>query len=421
VVSGAFSSESNLSLPVVRAWNGVGWTELADSPGLAERLFDLSGALWGEFRADFGWDAAERTLYRWNGAAWVFEASIREDSSVVEIDDEIWATRREEFTEGALGEVVRLVDGAWQIAGGAGGRGKQLVGKLGGDIIAADRRFTYRLENDRWVMHGFLPANWYSLEFDASTVVSAHGGWYVSGFDSVGGSWPVVFWDGMRWSSLGEIADNVPGMTSSGWGPPLARLEEDVLVAGPILTGIRITDAAGLRYRAGASVARIRAGWTRQTPMPADEEVEAGGDVDIGESWPGFSFGVWIRNDWRIGDSRVPLPVRGATPSIGGLYTLGAPILERVVYAGSTAFQPATYSPPARLTVRLACDSIDFNNDGSSFDPVDIEAFLSVFSEGPCLPLGATCNDVDFNNDSIRFDPRDIDAFLRVFSGGACL
>jgi hypothetical protein len=67
-----------------------------------------------------------------------------------------------------------------------------------------------------------------------------------------------------------------------------------------------------------------------------------------------------------------------------------------------------------------ACDGIDFNNDGSSFDPLDIDSFLSVFSEGPCLPSGANCNDVDFNNDGATFDPCDIDSFLAVYSEGPC-
>ncbi len=66
------------------------------------------------------------------------------------------------------------------------------------------------------------------------------------------------------------------------------------------------------------------------------------------------------------------------------------------------------------------CDSIDFNNDTSLFDPQDIDAFLSVYSEGPCVPPTATCNDIDFNNDSSLFDPCDIDAFLLVFSEGPC-
>ncbi len=66
------------------------------------------------------------------------------------------------------------------------------------------------------------------------------------------------------------------------------------------------------------------------------------------------------------------------------------------------------------------CDSLDFNNDTSLFDPQDIDAFLSVYSEGPCVPSTATCNDIDFNNDTSFFDPCDIDSFLLVFSEGPC-
>jgi hypothetical protein len=66
------------------------------------------------------------------------------------------------------------------------------------------------------------------------------------------------------------------------------------------------------------------------------------------------------------------------------------------------------------------CDGIDFNNDGARFDPIDIAAFLSRFSEGPCIPASATCNDVDFNNDGSTFDTMDIEVFLSVFSEGPC-
>jgi hypothetical protein len=67
------------------------------------------------------------------------------------------------------------------------------------------------------------------------------------------------------------------------------------------------------------------------------------------------------------------------------------------------------------------CDVIDFNNDDSSFDPQDIDAFLSVFSEGPCVPATRTCNDIDFNNDGGVFDPCDIDSFVVLFSEGPCI
>lgn len=72
------------------------------------------------------------------------------------------------------------------------------------------------------------------------------------------------------------------------------------------------------------------------------------------------------------------------------------------------------------MNARLACDDIDINNDGSLFDPQDIEAFLSAYSEGPCVPATATCQDIDFNNDGSLFDPCDINAFLLVYSEGRC-
>ncbi len=72
------------------------------------------------------------------------------------------------------------------------------------------------------------------------------------------------------------------------------------------------------------------------------------------------------------------------------------------------------------VNYRFTCDSIDFNNDTSLFDPQDIEAFLSVYSEGPCVPAFATCNDIDFNNDTSVFDPCDISSFLVMYSEGPC-
>jgi hypothetical protein len=78
-----------------------------------------------------------------------------------------------------------------------------------------------------------------------------------------------------------------------------------------------------------------------------------------------------------------------------------------------------------RLTIEFTppgptCNDIDVNNDSSFFDPQDIDAFLSVFSEGPCVPEAATCDDIDFNNDGALFDPCDIDSFLLVFAEGPC-
>ncbi len=68
----------------------------------------------------------------------------------------------------------------------------------------------------------------------------------------------------------------------------------------------------------------------------------------------------------------------------------------------------------------VICNDVDFNNDGSFFDPQDIDALLSVYAEGDCIPSTAVCDDIDFNNDTSVFDPCDIDSFLLVFSEGPC-
>lgn len=63
------------------------------------------------------------------------------------------------------------------------------------------------------------------------------------------------------------------------------------------------------------------------------------------------------------------------------------------------------------VSLQLPVD-IDFNNDNSVFDPQDIDAILSVFSEGPCIPSSATCDDIDINGDGTFFDPADVDLFM---------
>ncbi len=91
-------------------------------------------------------------------------------------------------------------------------------------------------------------------------------------------------------------------------------------------------------------------------------------------------------------------------------------------FVSTTTIQP-NYGPAidnVSVIPVTVCDSIDFNNDTSLFDPQDIDAFLSVYGEGPCIPQTATCNDIDFNNDGSVFDPCDIDSFLTQFAEGPC-
>ncbi len=123
--------------------------------------------------------------------------------------------------------------------------------------------------------------------------------------------------------------------------------------------------------------------------------------------------GMWVLPRESTGEQRF-IYSDGVTG--GGTFRreVSAPTSELIVPGGGRYVGAVTFVTP------LVCNDIDFNNDGSSFDPQDIDAFLSVYSEGPCIPDSATCDDIDFNNDESLFDPCDIDSFLLVFSEGPC-
>ncbi|MFO0857790.1 MAG: DVUA0089 family protein [Phycisphaerales bacterium] len=126
---------------------------------------------------------------------------------------------------------------------------------------------------------------------------------------------------------------------------------------------------------------------------------------------------------------------RDPVDAAGGLLWINLPFRSERAPDGPAASSPvaAWTGAPAggNYTVALTgacfvngttpvCNDIDFNNDGSFFDPQDIESFLQVYSEGPCIPATATCDDIDFNNDTSIFDPCDINSFLVVYSEGPC-
>jgi len=151
-------------------------------------------------------------------------------------------------------------------------------------------------------------------------------------------------------------------------------------------------------------------------------------DIQIGGATSHDRLAVSGGSATLAGDLRVTL-INGFVPAAGDTFTI---VTGPVIGSFATTNLPPL--PPGRtweveysfsgvrlsVTGGINCDSIDFNNDTSLFDPVDIDAFLSVFSEGPCIPSIATCNDIDFNNDGSLFDPCDIDSYLLVFSEGPC-
>jgi len=95
-------------------------------------------------------------------------------------------------------------------------------------------------------------------------------------------------------------------------------------------------------------------------------------------------------------------------------------VFDCVVTSSCRTLVAASFIVAESCIPPLTCDSIDFNNDSTFFDPQDIEAYLSVFAEGSCVPVTAVCGDIDFNNDDSAFDPCDIVSFITLFGEGPC-
>ena len=129
----------------------------------------------------------------------------------------------------------------------------------------------------------------------------------------------------------------------------------------------------------------------------------------------------WLQNGVPLSNGTLPdgTVVSGATSATLTLSNVSSAVSGTYACVATNSCG-SQQSWDASVSVGVQCDSIDFNNDTSVFDPIDIDAFLSVFSEGPCIPDTATCSDIDFNNDGSSFDPCDIDTFLKVFSEGPC-
>ncbi|MFO0856505.1 MAG: M12 family metallo-peptidase [Phycisphaerales bacterium] len=159
---------------------------------------------------------------------------------------------------------------------------------------------------------------------------------------------------------------------------------------------------------------------TSITLNPSNQTIPQGQNASFNVIATGGSLAYqWQRNNVNLPADPRYTGINSPTLGISNAQT-GDQGTYRCVVTGFCGAAQNSGGATLTVTTGPTCDGIDFNNDSSLFDPVDIDAFLSVYGEGPCIPSGATCNDIDFNNDGSLFDPCDIDSFLLVFSEGPC-
>ncbi|MFO0856507.1 MAG: hypothetical protein U0640_04015 [Phycisphaerales bacterium] len=324
---------------------------------------------------------------------------------------------------------------------------------------------------------GWAPATgksvWSLLEWprpNGTTWLVAGGGWDAIGAATADG---IAYWDGQAWNNIGGANDTGIGGTFSPVVFCSTIFNNQLYIGGRFtsVNGVAVTNVARWSGTAWQRPGTLSSGgatsdissmyvWNDGT----GNKLYAGGyDLRIGASaatvviWNGS---VWSRagqnlggrgtslaafddgtgeklymgmtadaqqeylyrlenNVWTAVGGGMSVPIAGNFPSVFGLM-----VHDGSLYVGGD-FQLAGDVPSYGIARYGPCDGpvcndIDFNNDGSLFDPQDIAAFLSVYSEGPCVPATGTCDDIDFNNDTGIFDPCDINSFLLVYSEGPC-
>ncbi len=296
-----------------------------------------------------------------------------------------------------------------------------------GDIIAAGRFDTAgglpALNVARWIGNLWIPIGSLGSTLDRvhDLKVTSTGDLYACGEFFTASGLPatrVARWNGVIWEALGSGVDNQVNV--------IEELADGSVVFGGAFQSAGGVPARGVARWNGTSWSSLGAGVTDVGPnfyvnslltMPSGD-LFAGGFFNSmggqtvkhvarwdGAAWHSLGQGI----DANPGFSAVTSLAQAGPHSVavGGIFPgpVGADSANLAIYA----------IPPGPC-----CDSLDFNNDTSLFDPTDIDAFFSVFSEGPCIPTTATCNDLDFNNDGSLFDPCDIDSFMLVFSEGPC-
>ncbi len=391
---GVVSGLTGLEQFVVRRDPATGvWSSLGSFSGFATQIRALAhmpnGDLFaGGFFAQVG-PTAVSNIARWNGSTW---------SSVgAGFNEAVYALERMPNGDLIAGGTFSTA-GTISVSGLARWNGagwSPVGGGVGGDVFALKQLpdgslmvggvFNVAGSINASNIARFDGTNWFAL---GSGILAQSGqpgvfaierlpnGTIVAGgrFESAGGlpATNIARWNGSAWSAMG------PGLGATFSADGVAALQ--ALPSGELLAGGRFTSpSANIAKWNGSAWVAANAGGLPGTPQ--------------------FS-GFWGVNDLlALSDGRV---------AAAGAFT------------NTDTQVSAYYARYGALPGCSTCDSIDFNNDTSLFDPADIDAIFSVFSEGPCIPAGATCNDVDFNNDTSLFDPCDIDSFLLAFSEGPC-
>jgi hypothetical protein len=331
-------------------------------------------------------------IARWNGTAW---SPVGTGLNGTVTDLTLYQDRLVAIGNFASSGTTQLRGvGAWNgtqwqaLGAGLGASAVPLAtAALGNDLFVAGGSFAFPLSTSpiaRWNGTQWNPTS--NAPLSVTRLSNVDGALYALGTFTSVNSVPcdgLAQWNGASWfvPSIGEFGTF--GTTFLGSLSSIGQLADGrVLVTGGFST-------------AGGNVAR---GWSTFTPggsqnfilaQPADFAAcpNLAAEFRVVMQNPEAAIYEWRRDGMPLRNGRGISGANSNILTIEGVLLDDAGLYQcRITTAcGVVVSREASLSVVAQPNCPKVCDDIDFNNDGSIFDPLDVDSFLSVFSEGPCL------------------------------------
>ncbi len=200
--------------------------------------------------------------------------------------------------------------------------------------------------------------------------------------DGTTGAAGIARWNGSQWRPLG-------GGLAGGTFSTVTGLVLLPHPDGTLRVGGNFTTAGGLPS-SGNAIWTGGGGAISITQQPQSDTVCPSEDIllTVGTTGSGTFTYQWRKDGFPLRDGRGILGANTPNLSIDNAAALDAGTYDVVVFNNCGPLLSSAATITIDSNCGPVCATIDFNGDGSFFDPCDIDAFLTAFSEGGCTSCG---------------------------------
>jgi hypothetical protein len=192
----------------------------------------------------------------------------------------------------------------------------------------------------------------------------------------------IARWNGAQWRPLGSGLAGTTFSTVNGFAL-LPHPDGTLRVGGQFTTAGGLPSSAYGIWTGGGGAISITQQPQSDTVCPSEDIL-----LTVGTTGSGTFTYQWRKDGFPLRDGRGILGANTPNLSIDNAAALDAGTYDVVVFNNCGPLLSSAATITIDSNCGPVCATIDFNGDGSFFDPCDIDAFLTAFSEGGCTSCG---------------------------------